>query len=70
MYCGTVPVFLKKQIDQDQKSTIAMLPVIDPNPGDESCIFSVLLHIKNLEESMGIPTQIITFDHFGMKLLK
>ena len=39
-----------------------MLPLIDLNPGDESCIYSTLLHIKHLAESLVILTPSITFD--------
>ena len=45
-----------------ERSTITTLPLIDLNPGDESCIYSTLLHIKDLAESKGIPTPSITFD--------
>ena len=44
------------------RSTITMLALIDLNPGDESCIYSTLLHIKDLAESIGIPAPSITFD--------
>ena len=45
-----------------EKSTITMLPLIDLNPSDERCIYLTLLHIKDLAESMGIPTTSVTFD--------
>ena len=39
-----------------------MLPIIDMNPGDRSCIYSVLSFISNQAREMGIPTAIVTFD--------
>ena len=43
-----------------ERSTITMLPLTELNSGNESCIYSTLLHIKHLAESMGIPAPSIT----------
>ena len=45
-----------------EKFSIMMLPLIDMNPGDESCIYSTLLYIKDLANQMNIETPSITFD--------
>ena len=45
-----------------ERSTITMLPLIDLDPDDDSCIYSTLFYIKDLAESMGIPKPSITFD--------
>ena len=42
------------------KSTIPMLPLIELNAADESCIYATLLHIKDLVERMSVPTPSIT----------
>ena len=39
-----------------------MLSLTDMNPGDESCIYSTLFYIKDLENQMNIETPSITFD--------
>ena len=39
-----------------------MLPLIDMNPGDESCIYSTLFYIKGLTNQMNIEKPSITFD--------
>ena len=56
----------KKNISSDsshlEKLLITMLPLIDMNPGDESCIYSTLLYIKDLANQMNIETPSITFD--------
>ena len=44
------------------KSVISMLPIIDMNPGDRSCIYSVLCFISNQARELGIPTPVVTFD--------
>ena len=44
------------------KSVVSMLPIIDMNPGDRSCIYSVLSFISNQARELGIPTPIVTFD--------
>ena len=43
-----------------ERSTITMLPLTELNSCNESCIYSTLLHIKDLAESMGIPAPNIT----------
>ena len=45
-----------------EKFSITMLPLIDMNPGDESCIYSTLLYIIDLANQMNIETPSITFD--------
>ena len=44
------------------KSTITMLPLIDLNPSDESCIYSTLIHIINQAKYLNIETPCVTFD--------
>lgn len=44
------------------KSTITMLPLIDLNPSDESCMYSTLLHIKDQAKQLKIVTPCVTFD--------
>ena len=45
-----------------EKFSIMMLPLIDMNPGDESCIYSTLLYIKDLANQMNIETPSIIFN--------
>ena len=44
------------------KSTVNMLPIIDVNPGDMSCIFSTLTFIINQAKELNITTPVLTFD--------
>ena len=44
------------------KSEVLLLPIIDLNPSDESCIYSTLVYIQNQAEKLDIPTPCITFD--------
>ena len=44
------------------KSIISMLPIIDLNQSDESCIYSTLLHIKNQARQFNIQTACVTLD--------
>ena len=45
-----------------RKSHITLLPIIDLNPSDYSCIYSVLLYIESQAKMFNIPTPCITFD--------
>ena len=45
-----------------EKFSITMPPFIDMNPGDESCIYSTLLYIKDLANQMNIETPSIIFN--------
>ncbi|CAB4000917.1 Hypothetical predicted protein [Paramuricea clavata] len=44
------------------KSEVLLLPIIDLNPSDESCIYSTLVYIEDQAEKLDIPTPCITFD--------
>lgn len=44
------------------KSQVLLLPVIDLNPSDESCIYSTLIYVQKQAERLAIPTPCITFD--------
>lgn len=44
------------------KSNITMLPIIDLNPTDESCIYSTLLFVIEQSNKLNIDTPSITFD--------
>ena len=44
------------------KSVVNMLPIIDVNPGDMSCIFSTLTFIINQAKELNITTPVLTFD--------
>ena len=45
------------------KSVVKMLPIIDVNPGDMSCIFSTLTFIINQAKELNITTPVLTVDH-------
>ena len=44
------------------KSEVLLLPIIDLNPSDESCVYSTLVYIQSQAEKLNIPTPCITFD--------
>ncbi len=44
------------------QSKVYLLPIIDLNPNDMSCLFSTLKFIESRAETLGIATPIITFD--------
>ncbi len=44
------------------RSEILLLPIIDLNPSDETCVYSTLLYIQGQAERLNIPTPCITFD--------
>ncbi len=44
------------------RSKILLLPIIDLNPSDETCVYSTLLYIQGQAERLNIPTPCITFD--------
>ena len=44
------------------KSEVILLPIIDLNPSDETCVYSTLLYIQSQAERLNIPTPCITFD--------
>ena len=44
------------------KSSIIMLPLIDLQPSDPTCIYSTLLFIKEQASNMNIKTPCVTFD--------
>ena len=43
-------------------SDITMLPIIDLNPSNETCIYSTLLYVKDQAKQQNVPTPCITFD--------
>ena len=45
-----------------EKSETLLLPIIDLNPSDETCIYSTLKYIQNQAVELNIPTPCITFD--------
>ncbi len=44
------------------RSEIFLLPIIDLNPSDETCVYFTLLYIQGQAERLNIPTPCITFD--------
>ena len=48
--------------NQLSKSEVLLLPIIDLNPSDETCVYSTLLYIQRQAERLHIPTPCITFD--------
>ena len=58
--------FMQHIYSEDQhvksKSEILFLPIIDLNPSDETCIYSVLMYIQSQAQQLNIPTPCITFD--------
>ena len=52
----------KKEFDHPSTCFINMLPIIDLNPSDESCIFSTLLFVKEQAKRQNIAVPCITFD--------
>ena len=44
------------------KSRVQMLPIIDLNPADETCIYSTLLYLQSQADKLNIPTPCTTFD--------
>ena len=44
------------------KSTISLLPIIDLNPTDMTCIYSTLKFVQSQAKDLNIVTPIITFD--------
>ena len=43
-------------------SGITMLPIIDLNPSNETCIYSTLLYVKDQAKQLNVPMICITFD--------
>jgi hypothetical protein len=41
---------------------VRMLPIIDMNPGDKSCILSTLLFICSQAKLLDVPSPCVTFD--------
>ena len=48
--------------DYPGQSIVHMLPIIDLDPTDMSCIYSTLLFVIKQAEELNIPTPILTFD--------
>ena len=44
------------------KAMVSFLPILDLDPNDMTCVYSVLLHMQNQARQLNIPTPIITFD--------
>ena len=44
------------------KSTVSLLPIIDLNPGDLSCIYSTLMFIIDQSKRINVKIPVITFD--------
>jgi len=54
-----------QQVTRGQYSSAAvvqMMPLINMNPGDETCIYSTLLFAVNQTKKLSIPCPCITFD--------
>ena len=49
------------------KSVVNMLPIIDVNPGDMTCIFSTLTFIINQAKKLNIATPVLTFPPLWLK---
>ena len=48
--------------DYPSKSDVHLLPIIDLNPSDPTCIYSTLLYIESQTKKLNIVTSCITFD--------
>ena len=46
----------------EQKSSLSFLPIIDLNPSDGSCIYSILLFIEEQAKLLNVNTPCVTFD--------
>ena len=44
------------------QSSVSLLPIVDLNPNDMSCVFSTLMFVQSQSKILGIKTPIITFD--------
>ncbi|MES9882369.1 MAG: hypothetical protein ABW185_15970 [Sedimenticola sp.] len=44
------------------KSEVLILPIIDLNPNDDTCIYSTLLYIEKQAHRLNMPTACVTFD--------
>jgi transglutaminase/protease-like cytokinesis protein 3 len=55
---------MSKHISGDHSgvATVSFLPIIDLNPNDLSCIYSVLMFVINQAEILQIRTPVLTFD--------
>ena len=48
--------------DSHQKSSVLMLPIIDLNPSNPTCLYSTLRFVESQAKALGIKTPCITFD--------
>ena len=48
--------------DYPSKSDVHLLPIIDLNASDPTCIYSTLLYIESQAKKLNIMTPCITFD--------
>ena len=48
--------------DYPGQSIVYMLPIVDLDPTDMSCIYSTLFFVIQGDEKLNIPTPILTFD--------
>ena len=53
---------LTHSFSQQRKDKISLLPIIDLNPSDESCIYSTLLFVCDQAKKLNIKVPSITFD--------
>jgi len=48
--------------EQHSKSEVLLLPIIDLNPSDETCVYSTLIYVQSQAARLNILTPCITFD--------
>ena len=48
--------------DYPGQSAVSLLPIMDLNPSDMTCIYSTLMFVESQAEVLGINTPVITFD--------
>ena len=61
-WSGFMQHILSDEKHLTSKSEVLLLPIIDLNPSDESCVYSTLVYIQSQAEKLNIPTPCITFD--------
>ena len=61
-YSGFMQHFFRSLNEENMKWNVLILPLIDLNPNDETCVYSVLLYIQDQSKKMKQPSASITFD--------
>lgn len=60
-WSGFMQVVFRSQ-ESVAKAEVLLLPIIDLNPSDDTCIYSTLLYIQDQAERIKLPTACVTFD--------